>query len=680
MSYASTAPGPDTGARPRILLAVVVLVGLFALLDLTGALGAVQSVIPGLNTPAASYQTATVSTGTVTVGVTATGPVSAATSVPLSFKESGKLATIAVGVGQPVTNGQTLATLDTSDLQVALTQAKATLAEAQANLASVKAGATPQTVTAAQVAVNNAKSTASDAQASVATTQATNTQNVQAAQASQATTQTNLKNATATLAAAQDQANQTIAADQAAITIDQKSLALEQATVAADLPVLEQQIEQAKNTLWSAQISHDAACGRGGGSSCDAANATVAADQTAVNAANASLAYSQKQSAQQVASAQATLDQAQLTLTKDQAAQNAAVLSAQNQVNQDQAALKQAQVAVGQAQATAAANAQSAQSQVTTAANSVQSAQAAFNTTVAPPTQTSIQTATAQVQNAQAAVDQAQANLDSATLTAPFTGTISAVNGSVGQWISGGSVAATSGSSASATAIFTEMDLTNLQVVAQVNEADISKVKVGDPVTFAVSAFPNQTFTGKVVTIQPVGTTSSSVVVYNVTSSIQSIANATLYPGMTATVTIVSAQRPNVLTVPATALSFARTAVAAGLVQAPAGASGAASAPAARSATRTAATASGAATSTAGGTPGTSSSGSVVTLDNGKLALVPVTTGLSDGSVTEVAAGLTAGQTVVTGQNPTTTASAATSSSSTASRASSPLTAGGPRG
>lgn len=680
----------------RVLISVILLAGFIALLNLSGGLTRVRSIVPGLSQSSITYQTTTVSRGNVAATVTATGPISAATSVPLSFKESGKLTSIKVSVGEQVTQGQVLTTLDTTDLQVALDQAKATLAQQQANLAKVQAGSTSTAVAAAQTTVDNAKQTVADAQAAVATAQDTNAQNLKAAQASVATAQTNLSNAQAALAAVQDEAPKAIAADQLAITDaqknlataqdqeakglaadqlaianDQKSLAAEQATLAADLPVLEQQIEQAKDTLWSDQISRDATCGRGGGASCDAANAQVAAAQTAVNTAQSGLSYSQTQGQQQVQSAQATIqtaqaqyakdqtslraaavsaqnaiDTANAQLAKDQSSQQASITSAQNQVKQNQAALTTAETGLGQAQAQGNASAQSAQTSVNNAIGSERSAEASYDETTAPASASDLKTA--------------QANLDSANLTAPFGGTISAVNGAVGQWISGGTVAATSGSSASSTAIFTLMDLNDLQVVAQVNEADVSKVKVGDPVTFNVSAFANQTFNGKVLTIQPVGTTSSNVVVYNVTSSIQSTNSAALYPGMTATVTIVSSEDDNVLTVPSSALTFAQTLLKEGLATRPSGGNGSA----------TSAT--------------TSSQNYVATLTGGKLTLVPVTAGLSDGTVTAVSGALTSGETVVTGQSGGTSSRSASSSgassSSSSSRASSPLTSGGPGG
>jgi hypothetical protein len=69
--------------------------------------------------------------------------------------------------------------------------------------------------------------------------------------------------------------------------------------------------------------------------------------------------------------------------------------------------------------------------------------------------------------------------------------------------------------------------------------------------------------------IQPAGTTSSNVVSYSVTCSIQSSKGTSLYPGTTATATIVTAQRQNALLIPNTAVSFGQTAIKEGLVTNP---------------------------------------------------------------------------------------------------------------
>src|SRR5215831_13896852 len=303
--------------------------------------------------------------------------------------------------------------------------------------------------------------------------------------------------------------------------------------------------------------------------------------------------------------------------------------------------------------------------------------------------------------NAQAAMEQAQNNVEAATLTAPSDGTIAAINGAVGQWVSGGASGTSSSSSTTtgtstgaASTLFTLVDLNNLEVTAQVNEADIGKVKVGDPVTFNVSAYPDVNFDGKVLSIQPVGTTVQNVVNYNVTSSIQTTKDAALYPGMTATVTIVSAEHDDVVRVPNTALSFAQTAFRQGLVQfnregAPSGTprpAGSFGQGGANSGGRAAGTggapgqagqgatggpqfgqggqggangqggaASGGFQRAGGNGGGNPNQGVVLTLKNNELTPVRVTLGLTDGSFTEITSGLNSGDQIVVGMTGGTT-------------------------
>src|SRR5438552_15071404 len=96
--------------------AVLLLFLLLGLLYLTGQLATLQRRLLGQST-AVTYQSATVSTGAVAETVTATGPVAAAQTLPLSFKSSGKLADLKVSVGQTVKKGDVLAQIDPTDLQ-----------------------------------------------------------------------------------------------------------------------------------------------------------------------------------------------------------------------------------------------------------------------------------------------------------------------------------------------------------------------------------------------------------------------------------------------------------------------------------------------------------------------------------------------------------------------------------
>jgi HlyD family secretion protein len=101
-----------------------------------------------------------------------------------------------------------------------------------------------------------------------------------------------------------------------------------------------------------------------------------------------------------------------------------------------------------------------------------------------------------------------------------------------------------------------------LQVLAAVNESDTANLKVGEPAQFTVSAYGNRIFTGTVSAISPFGQTVSNVVTFPITIDVNKddLQNATLLPGMTASVTIVVVQRPNVVLIPVNAVNFARTA------------------------------------------------------------------------------------------------------------------------
>ena len=140
---AHSAPHPRTWAPGRfpVRLATLALALMLALAIIyVAVVGAPFARTP--STP--TYQTAQASQGSVQATVSATGPITTLSSVPLTFKTSGQLAEIDVGVGQTITAGQVLAREDTTDLQAAVDQAQANLQQQQANLAKIAAGATPE--------------------------------------------------------------------------------------------------------------------------------------------------------------------------------------------------------------------------------------------------------------------------------------------------------------------------------------------------------------------------------------------------------------------------------------------------------------------------------------------------------------------------------------------------------
>ena len=98
-------------------------------------------------------------------------------------------------------------------------------------------------------------------------------------------------------------------------------------------------------------------------------------------------------------------------------------------------------------------------------------------------------------------------------------------------------------------------DLTNMRVIADIDEADIGGVKEGQRVSFTVDAFPDDQFEGRVTQVRQQATTESNVVTYEVVISAPNN-DLKLKPGLTANVTIYTLEKNNVLAVPAKALRF----------------------------------------------------------------------------------------------------------------------------
>ena len=155
-----------------------------------------------------------------------------------------------------------------------------------------------------------------------------------------------------------------------------------------------------------------------------------------------------------------------------------------------------------------------------------------------------------QVASSKENVQRAQTNLGYATITSPIDGTVISKSVEEGQTVA---------ASFNTPELFTiAKDLTNMQVVANVDEADIGNVKEGDRVTFTVDAYPDDTFEGTVKQVRLEATTTNNVVTYAVVIS-ASNADLKLKPGLTANVTIYTQERSGVLAVANKALRFTPT-------------------------------------------------------------------------------------------------------------------------
>ncbi|WP_448587004.1 efflux RND transporter periplasmic adaptor subunit [Thermaurantiacus sp.] len=156
-------------------------------------------------------------------------------------------------------------------------------------------------------------------------------------------------------------------------------------------------------------------------------------------------------------------------------------------------------------------------------------------------------TAAAEVKAAEAAVAQDRANLAFSVVRAPVSGVIISRQVDVGQTVA---------ASFQTPTLFTiARDLTRMQIEAAVAESDIGRVKVGQPVTFSVDAFPARRFTGTVAQVRLNPTIQQNVVTFTVVITVDN-PDGVLLPGMTATVRFAVAENRGVLLVPNAALAF----------------------------------------------------------------------------------------------------------------------------
>lgn len=266
-----------------------------------------------------------------------------------------------------------------------------------------------------------------------------------------------------------------------------------------------------------------------------------------------------------VASARSSLRSAQDSLALTRKQQNAAVERAQHDVDtaQDAAARAAAKTALTLAKEARASALLQGRQQVASAQQQVRSANASLASTKATvavsrqgATAGTVAQAQAQVDSAQIAVDEAQTALNQTKLRAPMRGRVAQVNGTVGE----SSTAGTSSSSTTATStsttdtsgfvVLTETDA--LQVTADVAEADIAEVKVGQTATVTLSA-SGQQIAGKVTTVDAIETVTNNVVEYGVTVTLDESKDVKL--GQSTQVVITTGSKPGVLRVSSSALT-----------------------------------------------------------------------------------------------------------------------------
>jgi HlyD family secretion protein len=324
-----------------------------------------------------------------------------------------------------------------------------------------------------------------------------------------------------------------------------------------DPSVAQAQVQQARANLQQAQAqlqsarasvvqSHaGAAVTRAGVSDARAkalaASSTTQNQQAAVTAAqaNVNVLKAELDDASSYLKQEETLLQSGVISPREYQTAQTSYKTAEAKYNQAAAQLKMAEVSAQSAsvagQASAAAQVEQAQAQTQQSQGQVQTAAA------------QVQNAEAQVEQATAALQLAEINLQHTTISSPIDGVVVSRDVNIGQTVA---------ASLQAPTLFTiAQDLTQMQVIANIDQADIGLVEQAKGAGFTVDAFPGQEFKGTIQQMRLNPQTVQNVVTYNVVIDVGN-PEQKLKPGMTANLTITIDERNDVLKIPNSALRF----------------------------------------------------------------------------------------------------------------------------
>ena len=536
---------------------------------------------------------------TIRQTVASTGTVTATQQTNLSFQQSGQIVSIPVKVGDSVTAGQALATLDTTQLTIARDTAQSNLASARAKLQSLLGVNTPDIVAAAQQGVASSQSALTTAQNNITSSSA----NIQSQQAAATKAQNDLA---ALLAGPTPQQ---IEGSQSGVDKASSDLAIAQANYdnlvnhsnLATRPEVTA-LATAKQNYATALANYQAKLSPPPATDLATAQTNLQIAQTSLQAeqlrnlqvqADPTTTYADRAASQgQLDAAEAAIANQQANLQKlQQGTDQADIAAAKAQLDNANAALNAAQTNYNNLLSLSTLSTQPEYSALQTAKSELESAQATFDTTVAPPKDTDVSSGQAAIQGAEASVTSAQAalgnaqasvpsaqaslqasqaklsqviagplpsdvqqaqeaitssqlalelaqtNLDNATLKAPFAGVITAVPVSLGQLVS------------SSTQVATLVNPTAIEIDATVDETSITQLKAGQQATVSFDAIPGKTFPGTLTVVTPSGTTQNGVVVFPIVVDINT-QGLTVPAGISANVTIITQTTPNVLAVP----------------------------------------------------------------------------------------------------------------------------------
>jgi HlyD family secretion protein len=441
-----------------------------------------------------SSEVVVVERGSLVTSIPALGSIRPGAEAVLSFQVPGRVIEVLVRAGQQVQREQPLAILETADLELQVRSAEAALATARAQLDQVQAGPKPEEVRVARGQL-------SAAQASLDQAIAQRDQLISGTQKSEVTV------AESQLASAQARVRQ----------LERQREQLGAQDPAPDVAVAQVELERAKIALDDTQNEYNKALDRPW-------EDQDIRDAWAKELQQAQLNYRQAQAQQDRALNNRRAHAINLQVIGEQ------ILEAEPAVRSAQAQLEQIQESQEPQRRASEAVVAAARAQRDTT-------QAQLDLLLAGAAEPEIAAAQARVDQAQVTLDSARLELERATLYAPFEGVVSWVDIDPGQTVS---------PQAPALILVNEGQWS---IEAEVDEADVGWLRVGQEAKIDLDAFPGHTLTGRIIAILPSAIVDLGVVSYQVTIAIEPT-DLVLRAGMTSNAEIVREQREDVLLVP----------------------------------------------------------------------------------------------------------------------------------
>jgi len=457
----------------------------------------------------AKYSLVKVSRQQIVQEVSESGTVKTGEELNLSFKNSGTIKKIYVKVGDKVKNGDPLAKMDSTELAVELTQAQASLSVAQAQYQKLVAGASLEEIKTAQTAVANAQTALDSANQNLADVTATARQSKNSA----------YEDAVNTLNDAYLEAYNSFQVVKTLQNTYFTSYDQTSANVKQNRDTIEGNLNEIKSQLDTIKQ--------------ESSEANIDSGLTAVKKSLDSI-Y------QNLTSVRQSCEDANYRTTVSSTDKTSLDTHKAN-INTVMTNVTTIQQTISSTEIANTTNINTAQSKVLTAQGVLKTAQDELSQLTAAPRQEDLDLNQAKVKEAEAQVNLLKNQIYESTILSPTEGQITDIQKKEGETVQ------------PTVPVLSLISSHPFQVKVDIYEEDIVKVKVGNPVSIKLTAFPDKTFKGKVVATDPAEKLVDNVVYYETTIDFEETVPE-IKPGMTADIVITTATKDNVLAIPESAI------------------------------------------------------------------------------------------------------------------------------